>query len=70
MDEDAGTVAVDGGGQRRLRRRRCFGLRCRTPSSTLTSKEMTNNCYCATSSSSLYHAATFFHHSIIYYRTH
>uniref|UniRef100_A0A0E0LCQ3 Uncharacterized protein n=1 Tax=Oryza punctata TaxID=4537 RepID=A0A0E0LCQ3_ORYPU len=38
--EDDGTVAVDGGGRLRLRRRRCFEPCCRTPGSTLTSKEV------------------------------
>uniref|UniRef100_A0A0D3HVM6 Uncharacterized protein n=1 Tax=Oryza barthii TaxID=65489 RepID=A0A0D3HVM6_9ORYZ len=38
MEEDDNTVAVDGGGQRRLRH--CFGPRCRTLGSTLTSKEV------------------------------
>uniref|UniRef100_A0A0E0M568 F-box domain-containing protein n=1 Tax=Oryza punctata TaxID=4537 RepID=A0A0E0M568_ORYPU len=36
MEEDDGTVGVDGGGRRWLRR--CFGPRCRTPGITLTSK--------------------------------
>uniref|UniRef100_A0A0E0R7Z2 Uncharacterized protein n=1 Tax=Oryza rufipogon TaxID=4529 RepID=A0A0E0R7Z2_ORYRU len=41
MEEDDDTVVVDGGGQRaRLRRRHCFGPRCRTLGSTLTSKEV------------------------------
>uniref|UniRef100_A0A0E0MMJ9 Uncharacterized protein n=1 Tax=Oryza punctata TaxID=4537 RepID=A0A0E0MMJ9_ORYPU len=69
MEEDDGTVAVDGGGRRRLRRRRCFGPHCRTPSSTFTSKEMMDDCYYATLSSSLYHAATSFHDSIVDYRS-
>uniref|UniRef100_A0A0E0R742 Uncharacterized protein n=1 Tax=Oryza rufipogon TaxID=4529 RepID=A0A0E0R742_ORYRU len=40
MEEDDYTMAVDGGGRRRLRRRHCFGPRCRTLGSTLTSKEV------------------------------
>uniref|UniRef100_A0A0E0K3N3 Uncharacterized protein n=1 Tax=Oryza punctata TaxID=4537 RepID=A0A0E0K3N3_ORYPU len=40
MEEDEVTVAVDGGGRRRLRGRRYFGPRCRTLGSTLTSKEV------------------------------
>uniref|UniRef100_A0A0E0HD18 Uncharacterized protein n=1 Tax=Oryza nivara TaxID=4536 RepID=A0A0E0HD18_ORYNI len=40
MEEDDDTVAVDGGGQQRLRRKHCFGPRCRTLGSTLTSKEV------------------------------
>uniref|UniRef100_A0A0E0LM10 Uncharacterized protein n=1 Tax=Oryza punctata TaxID=4537 RepID=A0A0E0LM10_ORYPU len=40
MEEDDDTVAVDGGGPQRLRRRRCFEPRCRTPGITLTSKEV------------------------------
>uniref|UniRef100_A0A0E0FLP0 Uncharacterized protein n=1 Tax=Oryza nivara TaxID=4536 RepID=A0A0E0FLP0_ORYNI len=43
MEEDDDTVAVDGGGRggrRRLRRRHCFGPRCRTLGSTLTSKKV------------------------------
>uniref|UniRef100_A0A0E0BIS2 Uncharacterized protein n=1 Tax=Oryza glumipatula TaxID=40148 RepID=A0A0E0BIS2_9ORYZ len=57
------------GGWQRLRRRHCFGPRCWTLGSTLTSKEvftwansnnqrllhMMDGCYCETSSSSLYH---------------
>uniref|UniRef100_A0A0E0HBX4 Uncharacterized protein n=1 Tax=Oryza nivara TaxID=4536 RepID=A0A0E0HBX4_ORYNI len=39
MEEDDDTGAVDGGGRRWLRRRHCFGPRCRTMDSTLTSKE-------------------------------
>uniref|UniRef100_A0A0E0FD63 Uncharacterized protein n=1 Tax=Oryza meridionalis TaxID=40149 RepID=A0A0E0FD63_9ORYZ len=38
MEEDDNTVAVDGGGRRRLRH--CFVPRCRTLGSTLTSKEV------------------------------
>uniref|UniRef100_A0A0E0AU43 Uncharacterized protein n=1 Tax=Oryza glumipatula TaxID=40148 RepID=A0A0E0AU43_9ORYZ len=40
MEEDDDTVAVDGGGRPRLRRRHCFGPHYRTLGSTLTSKEM------------------------------
>jgi hypothetical protein len=40
MEEDDGTVVVDGGGQRLLRRSHCFGPRSRTPGNTLTSKEV------------------------------
>uniref|UniRef100_A0A0E0FAP0 Uncharacterized protein n=1 Tax=Oryza meridionalis TaxID=40149 RepID=A0A0E0FAP0_9ORYZ len=40
MEEDDGTMAVDGGGWRRLRRRHCFKPQCRTPGNTLTSKEL------------------------------
>uniref|UniRef100_A0A0E0MWH2 Uncharacterized protein n=1 Tax=Oryza rufipogon TaxID=4529 RepID=A0A0E0MWH2_ORYRU len=43
MEEDDDTVAVDGGGRdgrRRLRRRHCFGPRCRTLGSTLTSNKV------------------------------
>uniref|UniRef100_A0A0E0NZH7 Uncharacterized protein n=1 Tax=Oryza rufipogon TaxID=4529 RepID=A0A0E0NZH7_ORYRU len=40
MEEEDITMAVDGGGQRRLRRRRYFGPRYRTPDNTLTSKEV------------------------------
>uniref|UniRef100_A0A0E0F5G0 Uncharacterized protein n=1 Tax=Oryza meridionalis TaxID=40149 RepID=A0A0E0F5G0_9ORYZ len=41
MKEDDDTVVVDGGGRRtRLRRRHCFGPRCRTLGNTLTSKEV------------------------------
>uniref|UniRef100_A0A0E0PI89 Uncharacterized protein n=1 Tax=Oryza rufipogon TaxID=4529 RepID=A0A0E0PI89_ORYRU len=43
MEEDDDTVAVDGGGRQRLRLRHCFGPRCRTLSSTLTSKEANSN---------------------------
>uniref|UniRef100_A0A0E0DCQ4 Uncharacterized protein n=1 Tax=Oryza meridionalis TaxID=40149 RepID=A0A0E0DCQ4_9ORYZ len=67
MEEDDNTVAVDGGGRRQLRRMHCFGPRCWTPGSTLTSKEMMDGCYCATSSSFLYHTTTSFHDSIVDY---
>uniref|UniRef100_A0A0D3G5Z8 Uncharacterized protein n=1 Tax=Oryza barthii TaxID=65489 RepID=A0A0D3G5Z8_9ORYZ len=40
MEEDDDTVAVDGGGRWRLRRRCCFEPRSRTLGSTLTSKEL------------------------------
>uniref|UniRef100_A0A0E0MGF4 Uncharacterized protein n=1 Tax=Oryza punctata TaxID=4537 RepID=A0A0E0MGF4_ORYPU len=40
MEEDDGTVVLDGGGRHQLRRRRCFALHCRTPGNTLTSKEV------------------------------
>uniref|UniRef100_A0A0E0J1K0 Uncharacterized protein n=1 Tax=Oryza nivara TaxID=4536 RepID=A0A0E0J1K0_ORYNI len=40
MEEDDDTVVVDGSGQRALRRRHCFGPRCRMLGSTLTSKEV------------------------------
>uniref|UniRef100_A0A0E0RA00 Uncharacterized protein n=1 Tax=Oryza rufipogon TaxID=4529 RepID=A0A0E0RA00_ORYRU len=40
MEEDDDTVAVDGGGRWWLRRRHCFGPRCRTLGSTLTKKEV------------------------------
>uniref|UniRef100_A0A0D3GK04 Uncharacterized protein n=1 Tax=Oryza barthii TaxID=65489 RepID=A0A0D3GK04_9ORYZ len=39
MEEDDDTVAVDGGGRWRLRRRHFFGPRCQTLGITLTSKE-------------------------------
>uniref|UniRef100_A0A0E0BH47 Uncharacterized protein n=1 Tax=Oryza glumipatula TaxID=40148 RepID=A0A0E0BH47_9ORYZ len=42
MEEEDDTVAVDGGGRWRLRRRHCFRSRCRTLGSTLTSKEVAN----------------------------
>uniref|UniRef100_A0A0E0E2A1 Uncharacterized protein n=1 Tax=Oryza meridionalis TaxID=40149 RepID=A0A0E0E2A1_9ORYZ len=67
MEEDDDTVAVDGGGRWRLRRRHFFGPRCRTLGITLTSKEMMDGYYRATSSSSLYHTATSFHDSIADY---
>jgi hypothetical protein len=41
MRKDDGTVVVDGGGWPRLSRRHCFGPRCRTQGSTLTSKVFT-----------------------------
>uniref|UniRef100_A0A0D3G6X4 Uncharacterized protein n=2 Tax=Oryza TaxID=4527 RepID=A0A0D3G6X4_9ORYZ len=40
MEEDDDTVAVNGGGRWRLRRRRCFGPCRRTSDITLTSKEV------------------------------
>uniref|UniRef100_A0A0E0IGA2 Uncharacterized protein n=1 Tax=Oryza nivara TaxID=4536 RepID=A0A0E0IGA2_ORYNI len=43
MEEDDDTVAVDGGGRWRLRRRCCFEPRSRTLGSTLTSKEAESN---------------------------
>uniref|UniRef100_A0A0E0R661 Uncharacterized protein n=1 Tax=Oryza rufipogon TaxID=4529 RepID=A0A0E0R661_ORYRU len=42
MEEEDDTVAVDGGGRWRLRRRHCFRSRCRMLGSTLTSKEVAN----------------------------
>uniref|UniRef100_A0A0E0M0F8 Uncharacterized protein n=1 Tax=Oryza punctata TaxID=4537 RepID=A0A0E0M0F8_ORYPU len=40
MEEEDGTMAVDGGGRRQLRRRRCFGPHYRTSGNTLTSKDV------------------------------
>uniref|UniRef100_A0A0E0RFB5 Uncharacterized protein n=1 Tax=Oryza rufipogon TaxID=4529 RepID=A0A0E0RFB5_ORYRU len=40
MEEDNGTMAVDSGGWRRLRQRRGFNPRCRTPGNILTNKEV------------------------------
>uniref|UniRef100_A0A0E0PZC7 Uncharacterized protein n=1 Tax=Oryza rufipogon TaxID=4529 RepID=A0A0E0PZC7_ORYRU len=40
MEEDDGTVAVDGGGRRQLRRRCCMGPHCQTLGSTVTNKDV------------------------------
>uniref|UniRef100_A0A0E0E0A8 Uncharacterized protein n=1 Tax=Oryza meridionalis TaxID=40149 RepID=A0A0E0E0A8_9ORYZ len=40
MEKNDDIMAVDGGGQRRLRRRHCFGPRYQTLGNTLTSKEV------------------------------